>query len=164
MFSIANFKGVQIYTINKRTQMKLSLRNLIIRCAFFGLAAFTYPAAAHHSFAIYDFNQEVLITGTVKEVQWTNPHIAIFVMGTTKASTEPTLWAIEMSSPGNMVRLGWTRTSVKPGDKVTVGIYPLRDGRKGGSLKKITLVDSGQVLNADIRAQERPNLDEPESK
>ena len=66
-----------------------------------------------------------------------------------------------MTSPGNLVRAGgWTRNSVKPGDKVTITMAPLRDGKRGGALKKVTLVDSGKFLTADIRAQERANLEQ----
>ena len=50
--------------------------------------------------------------------------------------------------------------TVKPGDKVTIDMAPLRDGKKGGALKKVTLVDTGKFLTADIRAQERANLEQ----
>jgi Family of unknown function (DUF6152) len=141
--------------------MKPSLKTLISCSAFLGLAAGTYPVAAHHSTTMFDHATVVSIAGIVKEVHWTNPHVAIFVYGTTKDGGEPTMWLMEMTSPGNLVRAGgWTRTAVKPGDKVTVDFSPLRDGRKGGALKKITLVDTGQFLTADIRAQERANLEE----
>lgn len=120
---------------------------------------------AHHSTTMFDHSQSVTITGTVKEVQWTNPHTAIFVFGTIKEGDEPTMWLMEMTSPGNLVRAGgWTRTAVKPGEKVTVNFSPLRDGRKGGALKKITMLDSGKFLTADIRAQERANLEESPAK
>ena len=141
--------------------MKSSLKRVVACGVFLGLVAGTLPAAAHHSTTMFDHSQTVAISGVVKEVQWTNPHVAIFVYGTTKGSNEPVLWLLEMTSPGNLVRAGgWTRTAIKPGDKVTVDFSPLRDGRKGGALKKITLVDTGQFLTADIRAQERANLEE----
>ncbi len=124
-----------------------------------GLAA-AYPVAAHHSTTMFDHAKVVSIAGTVKEVHWTNPHVAIFVYGTA-AGGEPTLWLMEMTSPGNLVRAGgWSRTAVKPGDKVKVDFAPLRDGKKGGALKRITLVESGKFYSADIRAQERANLEE----
>ncbi|HEV8517524.1 MAG TPA: DUF6152 family protein, partial [Burkholderiales bacterium] len=69
-------------------------------------------------------------------------------------------WVVELTSPGNLVRSGWTRTIVKPGDKVTAEVHQLRDGTKGGGLRKITLVDTGQSYTYNIRDQERPNLDE----
>jgi hypothetical protein len=141
--------------------MTAILKKILVASACAGLAAAALPVAAHHSTTMFDHSQSVNITGVVKEVQWTNPHVAIFVYGTIKGGTEPALWLLEMTSPGNLVRAGgWSRTAVKPGDKVTVDLSPLRDGRKGGALKKITLVDTGQFFTADIRAQERANLEE----
>ena len=126
-----------------------------------GLIA-AYPASAHHSTAMFDHSRSVMVVGVVKEVHWTNPHVAIYIYGTSAEVKEPTLWLMEMTSPGNLVRAGgWSRTAVKPGDKVTVNFSPLRDGRHGGALRKITLADSGKVYTADIRAQERANLEEP---
>ena len=122
-------------------------------------------AHAHHSTAMFDHSKSVTITGVVKEVQWTNPHVAIFINGG-EGSEEPALWLMEMTSPGNLVRDGWSRTSVKAGDKVTVSFSPLRDTSKGkgGALKKLVLIDTGKVLTANIRAAERPNLEETPEK
>jgi hypothetical protein len=98
-------------------------------------------------------------------VQWTNPHVAIFINGTFKEGDTPTLWLMEMTSPGNLVRAGgWNRNVVKAGDKVVVDFNPLRNGNKGGALKKITLVDTGKFYTADIRSQESANLEEREQK
>ena len=143
----------------RRADMKPCLKGVIPWCVFLGLGA-AYPVAAHHSTTMFDHARSVRIAGVVKEVHWTNPHVAIFVFGTAKDGDEPTMWLMEMTSPGNLVRAGgWSRTAVKPGDKVTVDFSPLRDGKKGGALKKITLLATGQFYTADIRAQERPNLE-----
>jgi len=132
---------------------------------FTGLGVLNISAWAHHSTTMFDHATSVTITGEVKEVQWTNPHVAIFIYGTVKDGEAPALWLMEMTSPGNLIRAGgWSRNAVKKGDKVVVNFSPLRSGDKGGALKKITLVDSGKSLTADIRAQERPNLQEEESK
>jgi len=141
--------------------MNLLTQKFLVLGISLGLAVGPLPAAAHHSTTMFDHSQSVSISGVVKEVQWTNPHVAIFVFGTAAGSTEPALWLLEMTSPGNLVRAGgWSRNAIKPGDKVTVNFSPLRDGRKGGALRKITLVDTGQFFTADIRAQERANLEE----
>jgi hypothetical protein len=141
--------------------MKPTLRKFAASLLFLGLAAATLPAVAHHSTTMFDHEKNVTITGVVKEVQWTNPHVAIFVFGTTSGGGDaPALWLLELTSPGNLVRAGWTRTAVKAGNKVTVNFSPLRSGEKGGALKKITLLDTGVSLTADIRAQERANLEE----
>ena len=132
--------------------------------SFLGMTAI-YPASAHHSTTMFDHAKVVTIVGTVKEVHWTNPHVAIYIHGTSAEVKEPTLWLMEMTSPGNLVRAGgWSRTAVKPGDKVTVDFAPLRDGKRGGALKKITLAGSGKFYTADIRAQERANLEEQPAK
>jgi hypothetical protein len=105
-------------------------------------------ALAHHSFAMYDSTQLVVIHGTVKEFQWTNPHALLWVTGSTDGGS-PELWTIELpTSPGNLTRMGWTKHSLAPGDPLTVEINPLRDGSHGGSFKKATLTQTGVVLIA----------------
>ncbi len=124
------------------------------------IGVFAIPVNAHHSTTMFDHSKSLKITGTVKEVHWTNPHVAIFIEGTLAEGQAQTVWLMEMTSPGNLVRAGgWSRSAVKPGDKVTVDFSPLRDGNKGGALKKITLADTGKFYTADIRAQESPNLE-----
>ena len=101
-------------------------------------------ALAHHSFAVFDRTKKVTLTGTVKEFQWTNPHawIQLDVPGDKGQSTE---WGVECGSPNMMVRTGWKKTTLKPGDRITVIVNPLLDGRTNGSLVTATLAD-GTVL------------------
>jgi hypothetical protein len=101
-------------------------------------------ALAHHSFAVFDRTKKVTLTGTVKEFQWTNPHawIQVDVPGDKGQSTE---WGVECGSPNMMARTGWKKTTLKPGDRITVIVNPLLDGRPNGSLVTITLAD-GTVL------------------
>lgn len=104
-------------------------------------------AQAHHSFAMYDQTKVVTLRGVVKAFLWTNPHARVLVEGTPTPGGPPELWSIELStSPGNLGRMGWSKRSLAAGDKVAIDINPLRDGRKGGSLKKAVLVDSGKTL------------------
>lgn len=144
--------------------MKRNLKKLIAFSALFGLAAAAYPVAAHHSTTMFDRDKTVMLAGTVTELHWTNPHVAIFIDNTSSQGTATGLWVIELTSPGNLVRSGWTRTVVKPGDKVTAEVHQLRDGTKGGALKKITLADTGQSYTYNIRDQERANLEDYPSK
>lgn len=138
--------------------MNLSLRKIFLASL---LTLGAYPVAAHHATTMFDHAKVVTINGVVKEVHWTNPHVGIYVDVASKDGGEAASWVIEMTSPGNLVRAGgWTRNSVKPGDKVVIDMAPLRDGKKGGALKKVTIADSGKVLTADIRAQERANLEQ----
>ena len=102
------------------------------------------PLAAHHSFAAFDRKQEITLTGVVKEVQWNNPHAWIQVIVTDQKGKR-TEWGFECGSPNMMARTGWSRTTVKAGDTVTVVANPLKDGRPNAALVRITLPD-GRVL------------------
>ena len=102
--------------------------------------AISVPASAHHSFAMFDNTKEVTLVGVVKEFQWTNPHSWLQVM-VTGADGKQVEWSLEGGSPGILSRNGWKRTSVKPGDKVTVIFYPLRDGKPGGSFLEVKTPD-----------------------
>ena len=97
-------------------------------------------ASAHHSFAMFDQNKQVSIAGTVKTFQWTNPHAFIEL-----EAPDGKVWSVELNSPNNLVRQGWKRTALKPGDKVTVVLNPLRSGQAGGLFNAVTL-PGGQVL------------------
>jgi len=89
------------------------------------------PARAHHSFAMFDREHPVVITGTVREFQWTNPHVWIQLLVPAKAGADEE-WGVECTSVNFMRRQGWDRTSLKSGDKVKITIYPLKDGSRGG--------------------------------
>jgi len=106
------------------------------------------PAAAHHSFAMYDQTRPVTLRGTVSHVQWTNPHVIVTFSGAAPGGASEA-WTLELTSPGNLKRIGWTHSSLPVNQPVEVVINPLRDGRKGGALKKATILGSGQVLTAD---------------
>jgi hypothetical protein len=117
-----------------------------VRALGAALLAFVAVASAHHSGAMFDRDKQVTITGTVTEFTWTNPH-ASFRVDVPNAAGKVESWAIEMNSPNNLVHAGWKRSTIKAGDKVTVKINPLRDGRPGGLYLGITLPD-GKYLGA----------------
>lgn len=102
------------------------------------------PALAHHSFAMFDMNKQVSVSGTVKEFQYTNPHSWVIVVAT-GADGKPTEWGFESEGPSTLLRAGIKHSSINPGDKVTAVAFPMRDGRPAGSLISITKSD-GQVL------------------
>jgi hypothetical protein len=104
------------------------------------------PAFAHHSFAVYDKTKVLTLKGDVKEFQWTNPHCVLWFLVKPDGGGEPQEWGVETTSPGVLTRSGWTRTSIKPGDHVSVEFNPLRDGSHGGGLNSVTLLDTGQKL------------------
>lgn len=116
-------------------------------------------AVAHHSFAMFDNASVVTLKATVKDFQWTNPHVVIWAYAPTKDNASGDLWSVELTSPGNLTRSGWSRKSLKSGDKLELQIHPLRDGSHGGSFMQATLVDTGQVLGQpEFGTQEKPGL------
>jgi hypothetical protein len=98
---------------------------------------------AHHSFAVFDMTAQKSIEGTVKKVDWTNPHVWVWVDVPTAGATET--FAFEGMSPNYLARRGWSRTTLQTGMKVTVQYRPLKDGKPGGMLLNAKL-PSGLLL------------------
>jgi len=121
------------------------------------LASVAIPAFAHHSFAAYDKTKIVTLKGTIKTFQWVNPHVQILVYVEPTGGGAPETWNVETTSPGVLTRSGWSRNSLKPGDRVSVDLNPLRDGSHGGGLAKITLLDTGQVLTVSFASEDKPD-------
>jgi hypothetical protein len=117
--------------------MKRRIHTLLAGAALLLASA---PAYVHHSGAMFDGAREQTIKGTITEFNWTNPHSS-FKVDVAGADGKTETWAIEMNSPQNLIRTGWKRTTIKPGDIVTVVVHPLRDGKPGGSYKSITLAN-----------------------
>jgi hypothetical protein len=120
-------------------------------------AAAGSPAVAHHSFAMYEPTKTLTFKGTVKSFQWTNPHVVVWVLVQPEDGGAAQEWSFETTSPGVLTRAGWTRQSLKVGDKVSVTFSPLRDGSHGGGLNSVTLLDTGQKLVPSF-GKEQPGL------
>ena len=104
-------------------------------------------ARAHHAAApVFDMNAEKTVTGIVKQVDWTNPHIWIW-LDVPNASRQAETWGFEGMSPNFLARRGWTRSSLLPGMRITVTFRPLRDGKAGGILMTGKL-QNGKVLTS----------------
>jgi hypothetical protein len=99
--------------------------------AAFMIAAVIRPAAAHHSFAAFDVTAQKTVTGTVNRVDWTNPHIWLWIDVPNDKGGADT-YGFEGMSPNFLARRGWTRTTLKTGDKITINFRPMKDGSKGG--------------------------------
>lgn len=104
------------------------------------------PASSHHSFAMFDRARTIDLVGTVREFQWVNPHT--WVQLDVTQNGRQTEWSIEGRSPNVLSRRGWNRQSLRPGERVTLTVYPLKDGRPGGAIISVRFAD-GRVLNAD---------------
>ncbi len=109
-----------------------------------GLCLAPLTSWAHHSFAMFDKTKVVTVQGNVSKVEWANPHVFLFVQG--KDATGKTQeYAVECASVNDLTRHGWKMGMVKAGDRVTVEIFPLRDGKPGGLLDAVTLANGTKI-------------------
>ena len=109
------------------------------------MAAGVVTLTAHHSFAPFDITTTKTITGTVSRFEWTNPHTWIWVdVPNDQGGTDS--WAVEGMSPNFLARRGWTRSTVKPGDKISLVVRPMKDGSKGGMFVSGKMAD-GKVIS-----------------
>jgi len=111
--------------------------------ATLGLAA-AGGASAHHSGAMFDPVKAETLTGTVRQFQWVNPHCFIQLV-VKNAEGQDEEWSLEMTAPVHLQRLGWRKSSLKPGDRITVTIHPLRNGDKGGNVTSVVGPDGKPV-------------------
>jgi hypothetical protein len=131
--------------------------NRIIATALLPLAviAVTLPAYAHHSFpAQYDVDKPITLTGKVTRVEWTNPHIFIYIDVEDAESGATVNWALEMGGPNALLRLGWKRDSLKIDDQITVDGSLARDGSNLANATSIVMTATGQRMLARTSAEE----------
>ena len=111
-----------------------------------GLVLAAVPVFAHHSFAAeYDAAKPVTLTGAVTKVEWANPHVR-FHADVSDDSGKTVSWEFEMGGPNALMRLGWTRDSLKPGDKITVDGFLAKDGSHLVNAKSVNLSDGRKVF------------------
>ena len=122
----------------------------ILCCAaVLALAFYSMPAAAHHSFAAeYDGSKTVTLTGKVTKIEWTNPHAFFYIDVKDEKTGATANWAAEMNSPNSLMRLGWTRDSMKVEDEVTVQGSLAKDGSKLLNARSVVMTKTGQRLFA----------------
>jgi hypothetical protein len=124
-----------------------------------GLGLLVAPVFAHHSFtAEYDSAKPVTLTGVVTKVEWMNPH-ARFYVDVKDDDGKMTNWELELGSPNALMRLGWTRNSLKIGDQVNVEGSLAKDGSKLANARKVTLADGRKVFAGSAADTEGPKTD-----
>jgi hypothetical protein len=114
------------------------MKRILVTTAALAATLFALPSSAHHSFAMFDQTKTTKVAGTVKELEYINPHAWLHVVAMDPAG-KPTTWSFEMGSVGQLTRDGWSRETVKAGDKIVVSFHPLKDGSHGGQFRTMTL-------------------------
>jgi hypothetical protein len=118
-----------------------------------GLLVFCGSLSAHHGNVAYDEIHLITISGTVTEVAWANPHVQIY-LDVKDDKGKVVNWGIESQSPGILHRNGWNKTSIKPGDQVTITVAPSKNGApigfSGANTGKVVFAD-GRVLRMNVR-------------
>jgi len=116
--------------------------------ASFALLVLTVSAYAHHPFAAeYDWTKPVTITGKVSKVEWTNPHAFLYVDGKDE-NGQMKHWALEMGNPGALTRAGWTQTTLKMGDEVTVDAWISKTKSDRANVKSVKLSNGKELSGA----------------
>jgi hypothetical protein len=111
-----------------------------------GLAALAGRASAHHSYAMFDQARRLSLEGTVRALEWTNPHVWVW-LDVPDGAGGVVPYGFEAQSPSELQRFfGWTSTSLKCGDRVVVRYAPLRSGAHGGALHTIVFADGRELL------------------
>ena len=122
---------------------------LVVLAVVVSLAMFSGSAMAHHGVAGYDMTKTITLHGTVSKFDWSNPHVVVYVDAKNEGG-EMQHWTIEFASPVHMVRAGWSKSSMKTGDDITIDTHPSRNGAPVGISSTITfilkVVVNGQAL------------------
>lgn len=125
---------------------------IAVLLAGIGLLA-AMPVFAHHSFAAeYDRNKPITLTGAVTKVEWMNPH-ARFYVDVKDDAGKVTNWEFELGSPNGLMRMGWTRNSLKPGDVVSIEGSQAKDGANLVNARSVKLADGRKVFAGSSEEQ-----------
>ena len=128
--------------------MKLQRLGLLAATALVLGGSTAAPALAHHSFAMFALDKVVTVTGTVTAYNFQMPHVWMYMTLPDDKGGAPVPWGFELHSPNLIARKGWNINTVKPGDKVSIVMHPMRDGTHAGSVVNVILANGTTLWNA----------------
>jgi hypothetical protein len=114
--------------------------------AVLGASILGAPALAHHSTAMFDQSKVMSRSGTIKQLEWINPHVWLHVTLTDENGREA-VWSFEAGSPLQLQQLGWKPDSFRAGSKIDVGFRPMKDSSRGGQLMNVTPAGGQKVCS-----------------
>jgi hypothetical protein len=121
-------------------------------------AAGTVTVAAHHSFAAeYDSSKSITVTGEVIRLEWTNPHARVVVSGKDENGVNKN-WDFELGPPTTLMRRGWNRNSLKPGNVITVEGFRSKDEPSTANARSVKLSDGRQVFAGSSFDTQAPSV------
>jgi hypothetical protein len=123
----------------------MKIKRLAYFALFMSLLTLATVASAHHGTANYDTAKTITVKGPVTDFQFINPHVLIFMDGTDE-SGKPQKWQGELTSPNRLSRVGWTKSSLKAGDTISISGYPTKSGSPEMWIQKVVLA-SGEELS-----------------
>lgn len=121
------------------------MNSKIVTAAAAAASLLALPALAHHSFAMFDQNKVIYLTGTVKQFEWVNPHAWLHLM--IESEGKAVTWSFEGGSPAQLAGLGWKPEAFRIGDRVEIGYRPMKDGSHGGQIMNVKLADGQKVCS-----------------
>jgi Family of unknown function (DUF6152) len=121
------------------------MRAVVMSLVLAGALLYASPAQSHHSNVAYEVTKVITVTGVVKEFRWVNPHTWLYVTAEDGKGGKVE-WAAEGRAPGVLLRAGWTRSSLKGGETVTVDMSPAKDGTHTAIIARVTKAD-GTILS-----------------
>ena len=117
------------------------MRLTALLCLAIGIGLESAPTRAHHSYSMFDGSSHRNLQGTVAKLEWGNPHVFVWLYVPRAGGRGFELYGFESDSINELRRRGWTKSSLEPGERVTLEFFPLRDGRNGGHLIKVRRPD-----------------------
>lgn len=128
------------------------MKHIFVAIGIVGLAALAKPVLAHHSFAAeFDASKPVSLTGSIKSMEWVNPHSWLFI-DVKQPDGSVVTWSLEFGASNALLRRGWRKTDLPVGAQVTIAGYRAKDGSPRANARDVTLSDGRQLFAGTARA------------